>query len=326
MLFLSFLLLSVFPFVFPKNILLVNSYSGKNDDEILKLIISRYSGNLIIKNVGYDCQFYSFKYFLFLVRSRIWLTNVSMLYTSSWKSEECKYINIWHGIPIINIGNNATKINANYYQLGNVDLFPISSDYERILYSESLGVKNTAFFSSKNIRQSYYDEIGFNEEKSEKNILFYAPSWRDENTSDTLLSLTKLKEVSDDLNLNLVISLHHKVRNEINIPNNIRILDPNESREKIFKKTCVFISDYSSLIVDASRNKCKILLFISDFDKIVSKRGFYLKNLSNECYKDENLLLNDLKNGKFSKFSSSKLFKSYNKSNAINFITNILNE
>ena len=260
---------------------------GKNECEILNFIILRYSGNLITKTVGSDCKFYSFKYFMFLVRSRVWLTNISMLYTTSWKSNNCKYINIWHGTPIVNIGNKATKFKYKYYKLNNVDLFPISSDYERILFSESLGIKNSKFLLSKNIRQCLYEMINKTIIKTKKNILFYAPSWRDQNVSDTLLSLDKLNKISDDLNLNLVISLHYKVKKEIKIPNNIRVLEPNESREKILKETHIFISDYSSLVSDAARNQCNILLYISDFNKIKLNRNFYLQNLSNECYQDE---------------------------------------
>ena len=303
---------------------LFNSYSGKSKDAILDYLYDNYNGNLEIKRVGVDCSFYSPKFFLLLAKSKFWITNVSMLYTTSWKPKNCFYVNLWHGTPIVKIGNEVSK--KPYYNFQNVDFFPISSVYEKKLYHKSLNVNIESLIFAKNLRRSYLELTSHLKLKPSKKYLFYAPSWRNKNFSKMVLPLDLLKEFSEKLGLELVLSIHHKVKDEINIPNGIRILDSSECRELVLLNTKVFISDYSSLLTDALRNNCEIMLFIPDFDHIDTKRGFVFDKMKSWIYENADTLFLDLKLNNFSRFNLKMEFDNTKSENSIEKTLSIINE
>ena len=301
--------------------IIYNSYNGKAKDLTLEYLLNYMPSHIKVIRVGENFGFYSLTYFKYLVSSKYWLTNTTMLYTTSYKPSHVKAIYTWHGTPLVNAGNAVSSLR--YYDFSKVDIFFVRNKYEINTFQK--------YF---NIGQNYIEAGGLRESVSrikvpgslEKNLLFYAPSWRTYQFDDYGLDLSVLAEICKRLNLTLVVSIHHKtgISSEFNV-SDVIFLEADVDRYHVLRRTKIFISDYSSLIADAVEANCQVYMFIKDFVVVKKNRGFMFDSMQQHIYIEESSLFADLLAG-VSNFGLVNMFKSEYSGSPLLYLEKLANE
>lgn len=133
-----------------------------------------------------------------------------------------------------------------------------------------------------------------------KKIVLYAPTFRDENmdNSDYELPIMSLGNLNDIV---VLVSMHPMVAKKIKLdklPHNFYDYSSIDIIELLILSDCL-ITDYSSSIFDYSILEKPMIFYMYDVEEYLKTRGFYLdyeKDLPGPIVKDENSLLNVVKN------------------------------
>ncbi|MCW3171046.1 CDP-glycerol glycerophosphotransferase family protein [Shewanella subflava] len=206
-------------------------------------------------------------------------------------------INLWHGSPLKKIEfdisngpllkvyhpeNISQKLfaKAQYHQQYVRPNFMIApSDTVKKLFSSSFRISNEQFLTCGNPRTDYYlrykseDWLQLNLPVNTKQVILYAPSWRDSHLNSTtniytqtidFACLSKQLQKSDQC---LLLRLHpneaHLASELSQYPNIINITFWDDIYG-ILEKIDLLITDYSSLYIDALPYRCEIAFFLFD--------------------------------------------------------------
>ncbi|MBE6045185.1 MAG: hypothetical protein E7221_00595 [Clostridiales bacterium] len=206
------------------------------------------------------------------------------------KRDGQKYLNLWHGTPLKNMGR---KAESDPDESGNVTKNFICADY--LLYPneytrqhmvedymiENLSnamilycgyPRNVAFFNDEAAR-----EIRANEELTDKKVYVYMPTWR-KNAGDAFQDL--LTEIDQKLSEQEVIyaKMHPLADSAVNyatLKHIRRFPDRYETYEFLNAADCL-ITDYSSVMFDFAVTGRRTVLFTFDEEEYCKERGMYL--------------------------------------------------
>ncbi|MEM1456270.1 CDP-glycerol glycerophosphotransferase family protein [Pediococcus pentosaceus] len=293
-----------------KNEVLFVSFAGKQFSDSPKVIyehLRNNNGDLKLTwaftdpdqfDVENKLKINSLKYFIFLAKSKYWISNASIERLLPFTSKKHVYINTWHGTPLKKLGKDDEKSDflvKNWYENADIDYFTVSSDYDFKIFKEVFpkaknfikgGLPRNEILHkaesdvefSKTVRNKVSKNLGLDENK--KTIL-YAPTFRDtkelSEKFNHLLNDSHIKKIADEYNL--LFRGHYFSENKI-VDTMIDVSNYPDINE-LFITADALITDYSSVLFDFSILRKKIILFTPDYEQYVSERGFYMepKNL-----------------------------------------------
>jgi CDP-glycerol glycerophosphotransferase (TagB/SpsB family) len=265
------------------------SYSGEHPEEI--------SGNPLI--VDRD----SLDYYRYLARAKYWVSNI--IFPVHNKREGNVYLQTWHGTPLkklgfdIEIEGPETLARENFYiESRNWDFLIASNRYSADIFKR-------AFKFEKEMLEYGYpaNDIFYKEEKelvniagkikgklgipSNKKVILYAPTWRDDEMTGSWDHTFELKFDLDKFYQNLseeyvlVLRMHHLVGDALVIDEQHKsfIYDCSKYNDiqELYTIADILITDYSSVFFDYANSLKPILFYAYDFEKYKNNiRGFYL--------------------------------------------------
>ena len=283
-----------------------------------------------IKKVRYQ----SLSYFFYLARSKYWIINCKLPEYVHKKKNQI-YIQTWHGTPLKKLGRDIIESEASKSRSGrslrkvkksylidarryNLMISPNSFCTE--VFQSAFGVEKKQLLEIGYPRNDVlYDpaleKIEYLKEKynipKKKNVLLYAPTWRDDDyklegyTFRLNLNLEMWKNILSDYII--LFKPHYFIVNDIEIDEKykdfIRIIDPQSDINDLYLISDCLVTDYSSVFFDYALLVRPIYFYMYDLEKYEKNlRGFYLdiyKDLPGEIYRDQLLLMQDIRNKAF---------------------------
>lgn len=203
-----------------------------------------------------------------------------------------KFINLWHGMPIKQIGKN--KLEYDYFTVTNPNSANIISEAFGLKKEQILIIgqaKNDGLYTEKKIHET----IGV---PHDAKIITYMPTYRgsfycsatarnnqsgifiDNNIKNSSM-YTLLIEALEKYNAYFIIKPHIRNRADINVHSRIIVLDefseqvPEFDNYEILGNTDILISDFSSLILDFYATKKPILFYAPDWEEYCNEQKLY---------------------------------------------------
>ncbi len=256
------------------------------------------------------CKIDSVKYYIHALRSKCWITNVTVQRGLNFKNKGTFYVNTWHGVPLKRIGLDIPKGAAFRVLNGkeDFDLLCAMGDYDANVYKSAFGVDETKIavtgyprndvLNENNIkaakeRLSKYYDIDYS-----KKIILYAPTYRDYNKEkdgafsfDYRLSTSKFLNKLGN-NYQLLVRAHGAIEKK---DSNTECLEVTTYPcvEDLLLITDILVTDYSGIMFDFANLNRTIICFAYDLEKYQSTRGMYVD--LNEfipfklCYNEDDL-------------------------------------
>lgn len=231
--------------------------------------------------------------------------------------EEQKVINIWHACGAFKtVGydsplNTDADLKSYAAQFPKYSNFIVSSPNITGIYANAhsmdekdvlgLGVPRTDIFYDENYKQEQLKEFYSNyPELENKEIILYAPTFRDTYNLDTHINWEKLSKNLDD-NEVFIIKRHLMTKEDImngEKYDNIFYIEDTSLFTLMFASK-LMITDYSSVIFEYSLLNKPVIHYCPDYKRYLKDREFYL-DFDNELYgeiiKTPEELLNKLRN------------------------------
>ncbi|MBH9966628.1 CDP-glycerol glycerophosphotransferase family protein [[Bacillus] enclensis] len=293
-----------------KDFTFVWSYNGDHPDEI--------AGDPII--VDRD----SLDYYRYLARAKYWVSNI--IFPVHSKREGNVYLQTWHGTPLkklgfdIEIEGPETLARENFYiESRNWDYLIAANRYSADIFKRAFKFDKEMLEYGYPANDIFYrDEIELEETTgkikaklgipSNKKVILYAPTWRDDEMTGSWDHTFELKfdldrfyeQLSDEYVL--VLRMHHLVGDALVIDEKYKSFVYDCSRyndiQELYTIADLLITDYSSVFFDYANSLKPILFYAYDFEKYKNNiRGFYLdmeKDLPGPLIKDGQELLNSI--------------------------------
>jgi CDP-glycerol glycerophosphotransferase (TagB/SpsB family) len=191
-----------------------------------------------------------------------------------------KYVNLWHGMPIKQIGDLSGSIKQDYFIASNPSSREILATATGLSKDKVLLIgqpKNDGLFTSK----SLHKHLGINEQSY---LILYMPTYRGsfessamnrDNESGVLLENNEQTISFNDLlekeNAYFIIKPHLRNKMNTNLGSRFIILDdfsdlvPKLDNYEILGNVDMLISDYSSIILDFYATQKPMLFYTPDF-------------------------------------------------------------
>lgn len=215
----------------------------------------------------------SFKYFIYVLKSKTWITDVNVERGLRLQRKKQYYVNTWHGGI-----TKAYPKKRKDYKLSKVNIFcSDGTKYEEFFtkyykvneqsYIRCGRPREDSIFDCEKNRESIREKYNF---KKDDFIILYMPTWRDykNNSVLNLISLVKhfpcVKVIYHSHNLSPILQIDNE-----NILNFSNIADLNS----LYAASDLLISDYSSCIYDYLLLNKPVLLYANDYDEYLSTRG-----------------------------------------------------
>lgn len=316
-----------------EKLILFNSYGGKKiDDSPLAIFYKmqddeRFSGYRMVWAVQEPDKFNnmegieivktdSFRYFLYALKAKIWITNSSMERGLSFKKNNTICLNTWHGTTIKKMGIDIQDDNQSFRSKTNVcaDIMLAQSQYDIDIFSHAFELPKERFrciglprndmlanYSKADV-SSIKKKLGISEDKK---VLLYAPTFREYTKgkdSEVILDIPiKLAYWQEKLGTEYVVLFraHYEVARHMEVSESPLFIDvstyPNLNELMIISDA--LISDYSSIYFDYSIMNKPMYCYAYDYEQYMSKRGMYLNlrdELPCEMHQNEESLLADI--------------------------------
>lgn len=269
----------------------------------------------------------SLKGIYYTLKSKYWLYDFFPTSISDYWSSGATFINLWHGIPLKKIENDARNLPINkipLFQKHIYDLLKIKHSYFIVNSEYEIQHYQTAFVETKEKMQilgsprldvllhdipnaEIFMEKDFKAIKSfkeqGKKIFIYMPTFRD--TGKDISSWLKsdgLKQFLSDNNAILVCKLHPFDKNSLDfkLTEEFYKMDSNSDIYPVLKYSDALISDYSSIAFDYLLLDKPIIYHVPDLQEYQDTcRGFYMpyeEFAVGEITRNEEEILSAMKN------------------------------
>ena len=286
------------------SLVLFNSFGGRKYNDSPKVLFEAMLEDINFK----DCKFVwafekpdlfqlpnaksikidSFDYFTTALKAKLWISSVNIERGLHFKKKNTIYVNTWHGAGTKKIGNacNGRKD----YNFTSVDMMLVQSDFEREIFIRDFQCKPSAIRMIGFPRNDELFHITA-EKKAElkkqfhipcdKKVILYAPTWRDSKNGGLSydfvppIHIDKWKsELSDDYVL--LFRMHtFTTKFEMIYDEFARDVSAYENLNHILAITDVLVTDYSTIVYDASIAGIPFVCFGFDYDTYREERGFY---------------------------------------------------
>ncbi|WP_239740968.1 MULTISPECIES: CDP-glycerol glycerophosphotransferase family protein [unclassified Mammaliicoccus] len=281
------------------------------------------------------------KYFELYAGSRVWIANTRLSPQIQKKANQL-YIQTWHGTPLKKLANDQTVISIPDVTLEeyNYGFNKETSRWDYLLSPSEIATQR--FKSAFNLKNEQILTLGYprNDElikfnnkehihqlkhkyniPTDKKVILYAPTWRDNDRADIGHYNFKLKLDLDSFNNQLgneyilVIRAHYLVSEYLNLDIYENIYDLSKANDvnELFLMSDILITDYSSVYFDYANLQRPILFFAYDKEEYANDiRGFYVpyeKELPGPIFKTNNDLISYIKNKSYEGIPHSDKYK-----------------
>ncbi len=179
---------------------------------------------------------------------------------------------------------------ANNYSLNkNIDV----TGYKGKAYATGLARTDRLVNQSNEVKKEIINKYKLQDEK--RNIVLYAPSFRDEDIKKGKCSY-QIEEICKLDNIKLIVTCHpqeKELASKLKLPKNV-ISALDEDVTKLLTVADILITDYSSVIFDYLILKRPIIFYPYDYDEYMTYRNFYLdykKELPGPiCYNEKEVI------------------------------------
>lgn len=277
----------------------------------------------------------SFKFFLTLLSSKIWVSNTGMDRNLGLMRKNTIRIETWHGTPLKKIceeENSKTKqTKRKKIKIDSRTIRCAQSNYDLEIFSRVFHADKKCFVLSDLPRNdqlvkgiSKNDILIIKQKLSidlNKKVILYMPTYREFLIDDSYniyidipVHFDKWKNELGDKYV-LLFRSHYAINKYLKIKNDDFIIDVSnyESLNELYLISDIMISDYSSSFFDYSILNRPMFCFAYDLEEYKEKRGLYIDLHELPCKIDtsENDLLLDIKNIDYD--SMSKLTEEFHK-------------
>lgn len=216
----------------------------------------------------------SFKYFITLFSSQVWISNASLERLIPYKSKKIIYINTWHGIPLKYIGSDEINVDPmvkHWYENMQADLITACSDYDRNIFQRVFPkAKNIECVGLPRNDELYENQKQWTYPTHRPLKVLYAPTFRKEDND--LSVIRKMEYLQSILNVEFYVRMHY-----FESPVSTTLKDVSkQSLNNLLLEVDMLITDYSSMMFDFSILEKPVLLYPYDLEKYKSERGMYL--------------------------------------------------
>ncbi|MFD2044503.1 CDP-glycerol glycerophosphotransferase family protein [Ornithinibacillus salinisoli] len=250
---------------------------------------------------------FSLRYYYYLARAKYWVSN-SRLPKSINKREETVYLQTWHGTPLkslvfdmkdIHSADPKYKINFfqqsrrwNYLSSPNAyssEIFIRAFKYEKELLE--FGYPRNDILYRKNNKNDIEKMKNQMNIPSDKKVILYAPTWRDDEYMERgkysfslKLDLDRMqKEIGNEYII--LLRTHYFIANEIDVSQYggfVYDFSKYDDIAELYLVSDILITDYSSVFFDYANLRRPILFYTYDLEKYRDTlRGFYF-DIENE--------------------------------------------
>ena len=225
--------------------------------------------------------------------AKIWIDNgLSCLWYGMPKKKEQVYINTWHGsLGIKRLGGDSFWMKTAARLNKETDFVVANSSFEEEVYRQSfwrdtpvlkLGhARNDVLFNKEKTTEIKGEIAKFFGFAKEKNILLYAPTFRDNaDVSCFNVDFEKLKASAEKRfggEWVVLIRMHFKNRNRLSFATNDWLFDAGSysDMQQLMIAADAGVTDYSSWAYDYVLTGKPVFLYVPDLEKYEDGRGFY---------------------------------------------------
>ncbi|MBR3428771.1 MAG: CDP-glycerol glycerophosphotransferase family protein [Clostridia bacterium] len=230
----------------------------------------------------------SWTYFKTALKGGIWISSVNIERGLHFKKRKTVYVNTWHGAGTKKIGNacNGRKD----YNFSAVDMMLVQSDFERDIFLRDflcnpeairkIGFpRNDELFQlTPELKKKYRKQFDIPDNKK---VILYAPTWRESRDGGLSyefippIRMEKWKERLSDEYVMLFRMHPFTTQFEMHYDDFARNVSSYENLNHVLAITDVLITDYSTIVYDASIAGIPFICFGFDYDRYSEERGFY---------------------------------------------------
>lgn len=165
------------------------------------------------------------------------------------------------------------------------------------------------------LKEDFSKKYGFD---SDKKIILYAPTFRDEGKYNNVFDFFDLKRFNEVLGDEYILALrlHPKIKDfyKENIESSEKYIDCSDypSEQELMMMSDILITDYSSIMIEFAILDKPILFFVYDLDNYLTERGFYYdfkKTVPGKLIYNSDELIDSIKNNDFDKDKMSSFVR-----------------
>lgn len=192
-------------------------------------------------------------------------------------------IQLWHaigtlkkfGLSLPTAQQSVIKPHTNY------DWVMVNTQADRQAYSEAFDIKKSHVLALGEPMLDSFADCQINLPEGIQKRVLYSPTYRANNVQQVKAAISAFIRASGTLNSDweIYISVHPYVNMKINmreLPKNIHLFQDPGLVKKLLPSVAVFITDYSSLLLNFSYFERPILLFTPDYEQYQQQQGFYV--------------------------------------------------
>lgn len=226
-----------------------------------------------------------------LSTARIWLDNQFKTAGQYSKRKSQKFILIWHGgfplkkLGIDNPSNSIKRIRDNTNLVDVIvsgckfrnDIFTKAYLFNKEFLNSGLPRNDIFFYNNQNIKDKVYNFYGLT--KTSAKLIMYAPTFREDKTTECYdINLSEIyNHFSQKEDVYVFYKLHPHISNlslSYDNPHIINASKYNDMQELLYA-TDILISDYSNIMFEYALQMKPCIIYTSDAEKYITKRGFY---------------------------------------------------
>ncbi|HJA91155.1 MAG TPA: CDP-glycerol glycerophosphotransferase family protein, partial [Candidatus Jeotgalibaca merdavium] len=248
---------------------------------------------------------FSLKYYYYLARAKYIVSNVRMP-NKYIKRNEQSYLQTWHGTPLKRLagdmdnvhmpGTNAARYKKNFnHETNKWDYLIAPNQYSAEIFRRAFwfnnkmlptGYPRNDILTNQNDEETISGLKRINQIPTNKKVILYAPTWRDDEyfkvgkyKFNLKLDLHRLKEQFGDEYI-VLLRMHYLVASNIDLTG-LEDFAYDVSKysdvSELYLMSDILITDYSSVFFDYANLKRPILFFTYDIKKYQGQlRGFYI--------------------------------------------------
>ena len=234
-------------------------------------------------------------------------------------SDESKVIQLWHAPGAFKkFGGSVENVQMIKLISNNTDYLITTSRHIEDYYAEAFQIDKSKirplglpradyYFKDHDISKLKGDLIERYDLNSDKKIILYAPTFRENREFNNVFNYLDLNRFNEELSdeYTLLLRLHPKIRNfysdEISAVSGYVDCSDYKNEQELMLISDILITDYSSIMIEFALLNKPIIFFAYDLDNyLANERGFYLdyrNDLPGPIVYDTDELINVIKGG-----------------------------
>lgn len=239
-------------------------------------------------------------YYKYLALSKYWVNNI--IFPIHKKRKENVYLQTWHGTPLKRLGFDITipgpEVEGRrnfYHESRNWDYLISSNAYSSEIFERAFKFNKTFLEMGYPINDIFFrDNDQFIRDlksqlniPSDKKIILYAPTWKDDEQNESWehyfnleIDLERLYNKFSDEYV-ILLKMHHLVSENLVIDEKMKDfaidLSGYDDIQELYILSDILITDYSSVFFDYAHSRRPILFFVPDLAHYINNvRGLYL--------------------------------------------------